>query len=118
MADDLQRRPDESQVEYDRRRAEARGRQARQAATSQQQPQNPDVVADRQRANFQGQRERSKAEMRGAMRRVSAQNRLAPPPASTKDSEAIQKIQNNSPIRRFFQAVDRVRKKDKQEGGN
>lgn len=119
---DSQKRPGETEVAYTSRLARERGergrREAEQRGADARAPAVQRGEEGRRGPIERGQRERSKAELRGAMRRVAHLNRLAPPPADVKTSESMQKIQNNNPIRRFFQAVDKARGKQKEEGKN
>lgn len=119
---DSQKRPGETEIAYKSRLARERGergrREAEQRGAEARAPAIQRGEEGRRGPIERGQRERSKAELRGAMRRVAHLNRLAPPPADVKTSESMQKIQNNNPIRRFFQAVDKARGKQKEEGKN
>lgn len=116
---DSQKRPGETDAAYTSRLARERGAAGRRAAEQRGADARAPAVQrgeEIRRAPVErGKRERSKAELRGAMRRVSHMNRLAPPPADVKTSENIRNIQNNSPIRKFFQAIDRFRGKEDQQ---
>lgn len=107
---DSQRRPGENETAYKSRQARERGAAGRSNAEARGEAIRRPAIARgeeiRRDPVFKGKRERSKAELRGAMRRVGHMNKLKPPPQAPAEAESLRKIEELSPMRKVLGLID------------